>query len=558
MKANRNARFRRDDRAVSEIVGSVLLVSITVIMAAALGLTVFALTTPVDPVHANLSISLRPGANGWQTGDESIVIQHLGGEGLTAGQTTVRYTLAGTRTDVTDSALGSAFADGKFTIGETWSRTLTVPAGASVDVDVIVTTPGTATQVLATLQSDTTCTTDISPPFAIFTQLPTTLNSVTTGAIQVTATVDDLCSGVDTSVDPVFEFQVGSGAVQTATYVESPPNVFVMTIPDQSWSTHAGENLVYWLNPLADNEGNSGQSTHTDLIDDMSQDYPVTDFDDPLTIGLFTNFDNAKTGPDSVFAAYTEGDEATSNSKTIPAAEPTTGCSATDWSGRTDVDTDADFGASMTATAKNKSCVVPFADPTDGQGRITAVVVRAILASGGATESFQLTPCVAATCESATALSFPFANPVSVPMTTTGLTWSDINDISVNVETKKSGGGSGSWSVDYVYLEITSFDQDGELTLTIAGIPSGTNTLKILYEVEPATDTFALQVYDGSSFVTRAGMVLDDTTFTEKSTPLAVGEVIGGAARIRFIDLSGGNDESPGVLRLDYVRVQNS
>lgn len=139
--------LRHDGRAVSEMVGSALLVMITVVMAVVLAGIIFVIQGPIDTPKASLRIGLDAGTGGWGTGDESIRVLHAGGQPLDASRITITYTVNNAPTTLKGaSQLGGAFAAGRLLIGQTWIRNLTLQASDAVTVTVVAdgTTGGSA------------------------------------------------------------------------------------------------------------------------------------------------------------------------------------------------------------------------------------------------------------------------------------------------------------------------------------------------------------------------------------------------------------------------------
>lgn len=122
--------------AVSDVIGSILLVGLTVGMTVVLALLLLTYQGPKPAPQAHLAITVRPGSSGWGTGDESVVVRHLGGDAVGKG-THILLTVGSTRTDLSGAALGSAFADGKLTVGESWTRTMSIAGTDAVAVTVV-------------------------------------------------------------------------------------------------------------------------------------------------------------------------------------------------------------------------------------------------------------------------------------------------------------------------------------------------------------------------------------------------------------------------------------
>lgn len=105
--------FRKDDKAVSPVIGVILMVAITVILAAAIGSSVFSKGAIESAPQANFDIKAVP--NTATPGDESIKFEHLGGDLVHFGEnstTKVMMSINGTdatpidATDLGDFSVG--------------------------------------------------------------------------------------------------------------------------------------------------------------------------------------------------------------------------------------------------------------------------------------------------------------------------------------------------------------------------------------------------------------------------------------------------------------------
>lgn len=137
------------DEALTDVVGSILLVGLTVVMTVVLAGLLLVYDGPEAPPQADLAVTLSPGVGGWGTGDEEVRIRHLGGPAVPASSHVLLDN--GTASwDLTGAALGGAFADGELAIGETWRRTARIHASALVSVQVSAST-GSSSVLLASL-----------------------------------------------------------------------------------------------------------------------------------------------------------------------------------------------------------------------------------------------------------------------------------------------------------------------------------------------------------------------------------------------------------------------
>ena len=139
-------RLAPSDGAVADVLGAILLVGLTVGMTVVLGGLLMTYDGPRATPHARLSITASPGAGGWDTNDETIRVQHLGGDPLEAGTRVLIRINGVVVTDLSGAALGDTFADGRLVVGETWTHTPTngITLGELIGVDVVGQGEGTA------------------------------------------------------------------------------------------------------------------------------------------------------------------------------------------------------------------------------------------------------------------------------------------------------------------------------------------------------------------------------------------------------------------------------
>jgi FlaG/FlaF family flagellin (archaellin) len=135
--------------AVADVVGSLLMVGMTVGMTVVLAFLLLTYDGPQPEPHVRLSLTVTPGDGVWGNGDEQVRLAHLGGDAL-SDSAHVLVSTAGCELDLTGPALGGAFADGSLAVGEVWSRACTIQSTDSVVVHVVGETGG-PTRLLATL-----------------------------------------------------------------------------------------------------------------------------------------------------------------------------------------------------------------------------------------------------------------------------------------------------------------------------------------------------------------------------------------------------------------------
>ncbi|MGB1587107.1 MAG: LamG-like jellyroll fold domain-containing protein [Thermoplasmatota archaeon] len=132
------------DEAVSDIVGSILLVAMLVTTSAVIALDL-ADREPNELTRADLDILVQPGANGWGSGDERIVLIHRGGHPVDADSLLFRLTVAGTTEEV--AAPASLLSEGTWRPGQQVVFTRSIQASDGVSV-LVVGTHGPAPSVL--------------------------------------------------------------------------------------------------------------------------------------------------------------------------------------------------------------------------------------------------------------------------------------------------------------------------------------------------------------------------------------------------------------------------
>ena len=274
------------DAGVSDVLGSVLLVGITVLMAVGLGALILAFDGPPRLPRAEVATVVDPGAGGWGTGDETVRLVHRGGDPLDAAQTTVIVQVGSTVTRLHGaSQLASVFGDGKLTIGETWQYPAAIAQGQSVQVRLLNSQGDNvvllANSAIVAAQTTTTqpCSSDHNVPSAIWAQTPNLLSATTSGSVRIDVQVTDDCWGVNALAQtPTLFYRLaptvttpttgaGSVAYLPLTLAPSgPPNTYTATVPAQAWSSRVGYYLQYYLSPVSDLGGNTGATAIRSVV----------------------------------------------------------------------------------------------------------------------------------------------------------------------------------------------------------------------------------------------------------------------------------------------------
>ncbi len=565
-----------DEAAVSDIVGSILLVGITIMSVGGFAVLLFAFDGPPDVQHTELAATLDPGGGGWNSGDEQVRLTHLGGEALADDDTTVQYTVGATTTTLSGVDLASAFADGRLTIGEVWTRTLPLALNDEVTVRVAVRS-GDRGQLLAsaTVTAGSTtagniCLGDATPPIASsFAQSPTDVDVATLTAVTVTVTVSDACSGVNGAVNPVLQWRV---TPRDATFTSAGAmtalggNQWSGTIPGpatNTWSSLVGQTLEYKVTGMTDANGNAGDSAvQGDLVNLVFTYYApllYTVTEGSLSAADFLKIQNAAdSGQEGIISEAAGGSAGTDTQNTNGIV------SSSGWAAATTAKLQSSNDDYATNANSNPNYLqVRFGDPALSPNTITQVLLKAEVSITGFTnDGWRQQACISTTCstQSATVTGFSSDSTITYDVTNQrpgGGTWSwnDVISLENRITPIKNGGSDGTWRVDYAWIEVShvpTWTETVQFDWPI--VPAGgTKQLEIRHHT--AGDTFNVQVWDGSAFNTR-GTTLDASSATLWSYTLTAGEgsALGGAVRVRFVDVTP-DGQTQGQLFLDYARV---
>lgn len=109
-------------------------------------------------------------------------------------------------------------------------------------------------------------------------------------------------------------------------------------------------------------------------------------------------------------------------------------------------------------------------------------------------------------------------------------------------------------NVDNVTLSVTPYDYRAAGELRVTGVPAGT-THTLEASARTTGEPFDLQVWNGSSWTTRATVTATAPSWQSISYGLTPAEWNGGTVRVRFVDTAAGPDAVADVLSVDYLRV---
>lgn len=578
---------RADDVAVTDVLGSLLLVGITVAVTVGFGVILLSFDGPADKLYVDVEVRTTPGADGlWETGDESFEVLHLGGEALRKDRTTIAYTADGTPYSYTGDALGSYFdddGDGRLTIGEAWESPAADPLDVSQDeaVEASIVADEEDSQLVAagTVTGGgidltvTSCLPDLTAPSGAFSQSPSNVNSLTSSlqAVQVTLTVSDLCTGVDESSTPVFAYCIAvtctvPTSFTTAVMADGGTGIWTFTIPAQNWLVEgiAGKSIQYYATTMRDLAGNTAQtSVAVDAIDLVVTYYYVNGA--TATTGAVAAIENAQatSASDSVVADLAEGAVSGSPTTVGPTKYPGTTVAnsgalnpnnvlASDES-RAEFDTSGDFleltGIDLPAGAASVDSVA-----IGVEGRKAS--------SGGTSPALRLDYKLGAggTYSTGTPQTISTTTDTDYTRTLSG-SFSVAQVESLYVRVLYAADTNRNPQVDTVFVTVTytstpQTEYRMDIQLEWAGVPAtGLSTsLELRYRVQD--DTFTVEVQHSITLAWRActGTLAATslTTFTcalQSNEVSALGDVM---VRVRDVTQTG---TTQGHLYLDHARV---
>ncbi|AKB42786.1 type IV pilin [Methanosarcina vacuolata] len=122
--------FRKDDKAVSPVIGVILMVAITVILAAAIGSSVFSKGTAESAPQASLDIK----SAGSNNTNAYLKFEHLGGESINFEDSAVTKVMASV--NGTDAVEIKATDLGTFDVGDVQTIMLSNTGGTPIISDV--------------------------------------------------------------------------------------------------------------------------------------------------------------------------------------------------------------------------------------------------------------------------------------------------------------------------------------------------------------------------------------------------------------------------------------
>lgn len=563
------------DRGASEVIGSLLMASITVAMAVTFGHSmVNEIPSEPGPAPSSVEMGLDGGPGGWQDGDEHVHVTHTSGAALARNGTTIRITVGDTVHTYAGADLGGPFADGQLTIGERWQANLSIPASTDVDVQVVRETPSRRVIASSLMESGSLdCSTDSQAPYAAsWSQSPSDLDATHSGPLDLTVTAEDACAGVDTATTPHLEYRFSGtttfsddGAMTQlsgATWRGSIPE------PSDGWDAHGGETLVYRVNPLADHANNTEPSqTRSETIEaDDALGGELTYVTDHLVFsGTVTDFPAAQNASDDGDTAVLE-ENVTSPDATTSEAYGTAYSSSGgvkdpgDATGSPDdvhasTDDHGEFvGVEGFQTFSGEIQRVEVALQGHHQGTLDGAADELELAYRVGTQ-----PGKTKGLYGPSDLNETTDGPTQYLNVTSDRdwTWSDVDELQVRATYERNGPLDGlTYDIDALWIRLTYDNPAYNMSIRadVEGLPTGSHDLELRYAISDETHHVQVWNFTAGTWATR-GSALTATTLTDWSVPLASDEADGGQVRLRIVDdVRDASQQS--TVELDHARVR--
>lgn len=561
---------RGGDEAVSEVLGTILLTGITVALFTGLGLAVLGFAGPVDAPQSSISLTVAPGAGGWGTGDEALVLRHHGGEPLFADDVRLVYGLnGGSTTELRGPQLN--FTQGRLAIGQEVHLRMRLGESDVLTAQLVALEANTliATQSLVPglAAAAVQCATDAVPPtITAWNQTPANLTGATNTSVSVRVALADDCAGVHPSTAPQLLYRTSSSSAWTSLPMSTvAPNEWGAAIPQPSlgWSSTQGATLEYHVAPLVDARGNTGQSgTRSDLVD------PVRTLLAPSSAVASVGGLEGATSHAFGTSAASDGGLTTTLREGSRAAAPVTllanaTISAKGWSDPAHAHRSDNARAEV--NDNNPSPFgLGFTDPPRGGPVLSIVVALEQSIEDHDNDGWAVQACVAGDCGPATPTQQGTESDSTLLFDVTALlpsslpSWNatNLSALEINVLAMRSQGRDDTWRVDNVSVIVIYSGYDASLQLDWSGSAlNGTRSLVARYNT--SGEPFLLQVWNWASGTWSTRATLAATAPTDATHLLAPSELQPGtnAVRVRILDADAGDGARADGLALDHVSV---
>jgi flagellin-like protein len=460
---------RKDDRAVSSVIGTVLMLGITITVFAGVSVAVLAyFQANPHPPRADLAAVADANAG-------SYLVTNQGGESVSTAGLQLTVNRNGVLTSLTPAFLLAQ-------LGPTWDVGETVcvaAADASTGACQFDTTQPiqgfyavsgnsvVASQGTLPASSAGSCLTDTAPPTVLtWSRNPSDVTAATTGAVAITALLTDGCLGVDQATNPTLNWVVGGSAPASSsgytatTMTKTAANTWQASVT-QTWAAKGGQTLFYYLSGQKDAGGNAQANTPNGVQSEAVDLVGTSTFvaTSTPTLGSVTNFANAQSATDGGTVARVAEAAASVNLN----ANGVDGAQTAGWTSAASAT--ASDGAWATTGSPGQAIQVTLADPAGSTASITQVVLYAdvsILGQGGA-DGFDLKPCLLTVCGTSagtTLLATASTTTISRDVTSArpgGGTWawSDITNLEAALTSVRANPTGETWRVDNVYAVVT-------------------------------------------------------------------------------------------------------
>lgn len=564
------------DAAVSSVVGTILMLAVTVSVFGGLSIVVLGeIRSAESPPDADLAFL--------SDGNRAVLV-HRGGEPIALSDGFVLLNVNGAELRYDLSAFAAQTGDGqRWQIGETLCLSGPSPPDPArtcllEDVPIL----GAAVVAGGGLVADEgerggdagPCPLDSAGPTvpAAWTFDPADVLSTTTGDVTVRFTATDDCAGVDDAAPPDLLFRINDGSDPAFTSLgpmtSEGPGVFSGLVTGQSWNLFGGQTLQVYASGLEDTLGNVGADTavQSEVIDAVTLIRYVTgstpatalddaqddnDLDAAVTFDEVGALGSPGTGGPSKFSGNSQSTGGALNAANVLAsddarAELDTTNDNIEVSGF-DLPASADSITALTIGYEGRKASSGGTSPTTrldykfsaGTYQTGTSITEANTVDGDRTRSLCTT---AATCASG------------------GFTVAAVEGMSVRVYSVAAGTRFAQ--IDHVFATVT-YTTAAQTTYTLdvvldfAGTSDGASeTLELRYKTD-GDDTFEVEVWNedlnaGAGGYTMVG-TLASTSFATFTHTLAPGEYNSGSPRIRITDVTTGT--TAGAIQVEFARV---
>lgn len=570
---------RDGEDSVSSIVGTILMLAVTVTVFGGLSIVVLnEIRSTQSPPQAELAFVAD--------GDRA-VLTHRGGEPVALEGGSLLLNVGGSEIRYDLTAVADQTADGRFwRIGETLCLSGPDPpdparscllAGQPILGVAVVAGGGLLADEGERGGDAGPCPLDNVAPTA---DSPWTFSvdvmTTTTGSVTAGFTVSDDCSGPDDTVKPSVSYRIQDGssppftAITATSVTNTGPGAWEAIVPAQSWNLLGGQSLQLQASGLQDLRGNAGGTTATasEPIDAVTLvRYVTAATADAGSVGALGPAQDDADGD----AATTMDEGGTSTpagtggpAKSSGVAQVATGTPAP--TGAANVLASDDAAAEFTASGQ--SVEVSGFDLPSNAATVTAVSIgfegRRDSQGGGTSPALRIDYKLGSGAYD----NAPAATTVSATADTDHVrvlsgTFSVADVEAMTVRLTYAADTNRNPFVDHVFATITyttsaqtTYSLDVRLHFT--GTADGASeTLDLRYQTD-GDDTFEVQVWDatlnaGAGGYTVAG-TLASTSFATFTHTLAPGEYNAGSPRIRIVDQTP-TGTAAGALHVDYARV---